>query len=69
MGIVALGAGLGLFFGKAWAKVAAIIIAAFSIIANFAWLPHYPVWAMLIIAFDLFVIWAVAVHGSDFSAS
>ena len=69
IGIVALCAGLGLFFGKAWAKVTAIIIAAFSIIANFAWLPYYPIWALLIIAFDLFVIWAVAVHGSDISAS
>jgi hypothetical protein len=69
IGIVALCAGLGLFFGKVWAKVTAIIVAAFSILANFAWLPYYPVWALLVIGFDLFVIWAVTVHGSDFPAA
>lgn len=28
-------------------------------------LPYYPIWAVLIIAFDLFVIWAVTAHGRD----
>jgi len=69
IGLVALCAGLGLFFGKVWAKVTAIIVASCSILANFAWLPYYPVWAVLVIAFDLFVIWAVTVHGSDFRAA
>jgi hypothetical protein len=49
-----------------WAQVIAIIVASFSILANFAWLPYYPVWALLVIGFDLFVIWAVTVHGNDF---
>jgi len=66
IGLVALCAGLGLFFGRVWAQVTAIIVAAFSILANFAWLPYYPIWALLVIGFDLFVIWAVTVHGSDF---
>ena len=66
IGLVALCAGLGLFFGRVWAKVTAIIVAAFSMLANFAWLPYYPVWALLVIGFDLFVIWAVTVHGNDF---
>ena len=69
IGLVALGAGIGLFFGRVWAKVTAIIVAAFSVLANFAWLPYYPIWAMLVIGFDLFVIWAVTVHGSDFPAN
>jgi len=66
IGLVALCAGVGLFFGRVWAQVTAIIVAAFSILANFAWLPYYPIWALLVIGFDLFVIWAVTVHGSDF---
>ena len=60
VGILALGAGVGLFFGQTWARAVAIIVAAFSILANFTWLPYYPIWAILVIAFDLFVIWAVA---------
>jgi len=69
IGLIAFCAGVGLFFGRRWARAIAIIIAAVSILANFAWLPYYPMWAVLVIAFDLFVIWAVTVHGSDFRAS
>ena len=69
IGVVALFSGVGLFFGKTWAQVIAIIVASFSILANFAWLPYYPIWALLVIAFDLFVIWAVTVHGPDFRAA
>ena len=36
-------------------------------VANFLWLPYYPWWALLIIAFDVFVIWAVTAHGRDLS--
>jgi hypothetical protein len=46
-----------------------VIIAAVSIIANFLWLPYYPVWAVVIIAFDLFVIWALTAHGRDITAA
>jgi hypothetical protein len=66
IGLVALCTGIGLFFGKTWAAVIAVIVSAFSILANFAWLPYYPVWAIIVITFDLFVIWAVTAHGSDF---
>ena len=69
IGVIAFGAGLGLFFGKVWAQAVAIIVAAFSILANFTWLPYYPIWAVLVIAFDVFVIWAVSAHGSDFRSS
>jgi hypothetical protein len=27
---------------------------------NFTWLPYSPLWAMLVIAIDLLVIWALA---------
>ncbi|MYR07914.1 hypothetical protein GTV32_17130 [Gordonia sp. SID5947] len=50
----------GLAVGSDWARVAAIVIASVSIIAEFLWLPYYPLWALLIIAIDLVVIWAVA---------
>jgi hypothetical protein len=59
IGLIALCAGIGLFLGKVRAQVTAIIVAAFSILANFAWRPHSPVWALLVITFDVFVIWAV----------
>ncbi|MDL9937560.1 hypothetical protein QSJ18_12460 [Gordonia sp. ABSL1-1] len=60
LGIIGLLVAGGLAFGAGWARVSAIIIASISIIAQFLWLPYYPWWAILIIAIDLIVIWAVA---------
>jgi hypothetical protein len=56
VGLVAV----GLFWGTTWARVAATIIASVSIMSQFLFLLHYPVWAIVQIALDLFVIWAVA---------
>lgn len=53
-------AALGLLDGAYWARMTAIVLAAVSIVANFLWLPYYPWWAILVIAIDLVVIWAVA---------
>ncbi|WP_067689430.1 DUF7144 family membrane protein [Nocardia jejuensis] len=51
---------IGLMTGATWARVAAIVMAAVSIIENFLWLPYYPAWSLLIIALDVVVIWAIA---------
>ena len=67
IGLVVAFAGYGLLTGRTWARVVAITLAALSAIANFLWLPHYPFWALLIISVDVFVIWAVAVHGREVS--
>jgi hypothetical protein len=64
-GIVVVLAGWGLLSGRTWARTVAIILAVLSAIANFLWIPYYPFWALLIITLDVFVIWAVAVHGGS----
>ncbi|MEE4024481.1 hypothetical protein V1Y59_15455 [Gordonia sp. PKS22-38] len=60
IGILAIVVAGGLAVGADWARISAIVIASISIIAQFLWLPYYPLWAILIIALDLIVIWAVA---------
>ena len=60
IGILAIIVAGWLAVGADWARISAIIIASISIIAQFLWLPYYPLWAILIIALDLVVIWAVA---------
>lgn len=62
--ITALG-GVALFRGEVWARTLAVVLACLSIIASFLWMPFYPLWSITIIAFDLFVIWAVTAHGRD----
>ena len=58
-GAIVFVAGMALFAGRTWARVLAVAIAAMSIVANFVALPYYPVWAIVVIALDAFVIWAL----------
>jgi hypothetical protein len=60
VGVVLVVAAVGLLMGTTWGRVAAMVVAAVSIVENFLWLPYYPAWSILIIALDVVVIWAVA---------
>jgi hypothetical protein len=52
--------GISLLRGLTWARVAGLIAAVVSAILNFVFLPFSPWWAILIIAVDMLVIWALA---------
>jgi hypothetical protein len=52
--------GFFLFSGATWARAVGIFFAVLSAIANFFFLPYYPIWSIVIIALDVFVIWALA---------
>ncbi len=54
--------------GKTWGRVIGIMLASLSALANFAFLPYYPFWAITVITLNVFVIWALAVHGRDLAA-
>jgi hypothetical protein len=68
LGILVAVAGFFLFTGAVWARTVGVVLAVVSVVANFVWLPYYPVWALVIIALDVFVIWALTVHGRDIVA-
>jgi hypothetical protein len=65
LGLLVGFAGWGLLSGRTWARAVGITVAVLSAIAAFLWLPYYPFWALLIIALDVFVIWAIAAHGRE----
>ena len=46
-------------------RTMAVILASLSIIVNFIWLPVYPVWAIVVIVIDVFILYAVIVHGRE----
>jgi hypothetical protein len=48
--------------GAVWARAVAIALVSLSAISNFLFLPYYPLWAILVIAIDVFVIWALATY-------
>ncbi|GAA5084918.1 DUF7144 family membrane protein [Nocardia iowensis] len=53
-------AGFGVVTGKTWGYLAGIVMASLSILDNFLFAPIYPFWALVIIAIDVLVIWALA---------
>jgi hypothetical protein len=59
MGVVVFAAGLCLFADMAWARVTGIILATISAVLNFLYIPYYPLWSIVVIALDVFVIWAL----------
>jgi len=65
IGILVVLTGFALFTGSLWARAVAIMLVALQAFANFFFLPYYPLWALVIIALDAFVIWALAVAPSD----
>ena len=65
LGIIVLISGVGLFTGNLAARVVAVTIAMLSTISSFLWLPYYPVWSVVIIAFNIAIIWALTAHGDD----
>ena len=65
LGLIALAAGFGLLVGQLWARLTGILIASLGCIANFAFLPYYPFWSVAIIAFNIFVIWAIATQMTE----
>ena len=61
LGLGVLVLGIFLLTGAAWARWTGIAIVAVSTIANFAWVPYYPVWGIIVLALDGAVIWALTV--------
>jgi hypothetical protein len=65
LGIVILLAGFSLLSGAVWARTVGVILALVAGLAAFAWLPYYPVWAVLYIVMSVGVVWALTAHGRD----
>jgi hypothetical protein len=64
LGILFVAAAWGLYSGSTWAGVTAIVVASLSAIANFLFIPYYPLWSILVIALNVWVIWALTRPGA-----
>jgi hypothetical protein len=64
-GVLVLVGGFGLLSGSLWGRTLGVIAAAGSAVANFAFIPLYPVASIVVIAIDVTVIWALTAHGRD----
>ncbi len=56
--------GLAIIAGQTWAAYVGIVLAALDAIGQLLFLRSYPVWSIIIIAVDVFIIYALAVYGT-----
>lgn len=56
--------GFGLIGRRAWAGITALFLVTLSAISNFFFIPYYPFWAIVVIALDVWVIWALTRPGA-----
>ena len=64
IGLLLIAVSYGLFMRSSWAGVTAIMLASLSAVVNFFFIPYYPFWAIVVIALDIWVIWALTRPGT-----
>ena len=64
IGVLMLGVAFGLYARALWAVIGGLAIAMLSALSNFFFIPYYPVWALLLIALDLWIIWSLTRPGA-----
>ena len=60
--------GFAVLAGMMWARVIGIALAVISALVNLTFLAAYPVWGIILIALDIVVIYALAMHGREMKA-
>ncbi|OLT21108.1 hypothetical protein BJF78_08565 [Pseudonocardia sp. CNS-139] len=65
LGILIVVAGFAVISGQTWARAVGIGLACLSLLAQFLFLPYYPIWSLVIMALDVAVIWALATYRRD----
>jgi hypothetical protein len=64
-GILSVAAGFAVLRGQMWARMVGIALAGLSMVVQFLFLPHYPIWSLLVVALDIVIIWALATYRPD----
>ncbi len=64
-GLIALTAAASLANGHMYGRIIAVLVAVASAVINMAFVPVYPFWSIMMFVIDIFILWAVIVHGSE----
>lgn len=69
LGLALVLVGIFVLRGATWARVIAIILVALNAISQLAFFSVQPWWALIVIALDIIVIYALTVHGRELKES
>ncbi|PJI86661.1 DUF7144 family membrane protein [Luteimicrobium subarcticum] len=67
-GVIIAVVGLCVLTGQAWARLTAVVLITLNLITQFLYLPAQPWWSVIVIVLDVFVLWALIVHGDEAEA-
>jgi len=65
IGAIVVGAAVAVLRGAVWGRTIAVIMAVLNAVAQLSLIRAYPVWGLLVIMLDVFVIYALIVHGGE----
>ena len=68
-GLLLAGTGVALAYGSGWARWFAIFLAFVSVILQIGFLSAYPIWSTIVIALDIFVIYALTARWHEARAA
>ena len=65
LGAAFVAIGVFIIMGKSWAYLVGIVLAVLNGLLNFLWLPLAPIWAVVLIAINVLIIWAITTTRRD----
>lgn len=66
-GVLLILTALAFFAGATWARIVAIVLVVLNAIGQFVLLPVQPWLSLAVLTVDVFIIYALTVHGREFS--
>lgn len=65
LGAVVFAAGFCVILGMMWARIVGIVLATFTAVTAFLTIPLFPVWGIILVALNAFIIWALVSRRQD----
>ena len=65
LGVVIFAAGIAVLAGNIWGRLIGVFLAVLSAIANLGFITAYPLWSIVGLIIDGFVIYALTMHGME----
>jgi hypothetical protein len=65
LGALLVVTGVAVSRGRTWGRMTGIVLATLSLVINFLFVPHYPIWSILILFVNVAVVHSLATSLSD----
>ncbi|WP_354639977.1 DUF7144 family membrane protein [Kitasatospora camelliae] len=65
LGLLVAVTGFFVITGQTWARVVGIFLVSLSLLGSFLAIPYHALWSLVVLALDVFVIWALCVYREE----